>query len=80
MGRSPRREDLRHAGSLKGGAKTHHNLLRYGATSMFIVGLAGVGLGAYLYFTAPSATERQRTTIVPTIEPGGGGIAVLGHF
>jgi hypothetical protein len=55
--------------------------LRFITTPMAVVGVAAIGVGAYLFFTAPSSKEsRDGTAVVPTVTPDGPGIVVLGHF
>jgi hypothetical protein len=55
--------------------------LRYITTPMAVVGVAAIGVGVYLFFTAPSSRESsERTAVVPTVTPESAGISVLGHF
>lgn len=65
-------------GSLMGTGKSKWNQLHLYSSTVFFVGVAALGAGAILYFTAPKSSER--VAVVPTVEPDGGGIAVLGHF
>jgi hypothetical protein len=60
-----------------GAAADHYDRLRYGATTVFAVGVAALGAGAYLFFTAPSGDEPR---IVPTASADGAGVTVLGRF
>ena len=55
--------------------------LRFITTPMAVVGVAAIGVGAYLFFTGSSSKEsRDGTSVVPTVSPEGPGIVVLGHF
>jgi hypothetical protein len=65
-------------GMLQGGGKSRWNQLHIYSTTVFFVGVAALGAGALLYFTAPKSSER--VAVVPTVDPDGGGLAVLGHF
>ncbi|MGN6110796.1 MAG: hypothetical protein ACTHU0_37185, partial [Kofleriaceae bacterium] len=49
------------------------------ATGMFVGGLVAAGIGAYLFFTAPSSAE-PRTAIAPLIGNDQLGLAVGGSF
>jgi hypothetical protein len=71
------------ADGYSGKAADHYDRLRYGATAVFAVGLAAVGVGAYLFFTAPPGDADERATatrLVPTVTPDGGGVTILGRF
>jgi tetratricopeptide (TPR) repeat protein len=46
----------------------------------WFAGLAAIGAGAYLYFTAPSASESRVQAIVPVLTPDQAGVAVTGRF
>jgi hypothetical protein len=54
------------------------------ATVVGIAGLAVAGVGAYLWFRAPSRTPAdaadRKLTVVPTVAPDGVGVAALGRF
>jgi hypothetical protein len=54
------------------------NHLHIYSTTMFFVGVAAVGAGAVLYFTAPK--NREQVTVVPTVDGESAGLTVLGHF
>lgn len=49
------------------------------STVGLLVGAVGVGVGAYLLVTSPTAT-RPETALVPTVGPTGGGLSWLGRF
>lgn len=53
--------------------------ITYVTTSLFVAGTAAVAVGAYLYFTAPTA-ESQATAIAPYITGDAAGLAVGGSF
>ena len=64
-------------------ARTRANI----GTGFFIAGLAAVGAGAYLYFTAPkhhadteSAEPESAFYVAPTLSPDAGGLVVGGAF
>jgi len=46
----------------------------------WFAGLAAIGGGAYLYFTAPTTTERRVQAIIPVLTPDHAGVAVTGRF
>jgi hypothetical protein len=56
-------------------------LMRYGATPLFVAGIGAIGVGAYLFLTAPSASETPpSTTVAPAIGPDNVGVSVTGRF
>jgi tetratricopeptide (TPR) repeat protein len=55
-------------------ARTRANV----GTALFVLGLAAVGGGAYLYFTAPKGIDEH--AVVPVISPDGVGFAVSRRF
>lgn len=61
-------------------ANSAYNITAYGATPMFIVGVAAVGVGIALYFTAPAKERIDRTVMVPVVSPDQVGWAVTGRF
>jgi hypothetical protein len=52
----------------------------YGASTMFGVGAAAVGVGIALYFTAPAKERIDRTVFVPAVSPDHVGFAISGRF
>lgn len=48
------------------------------STVGLLVGVVGVGVGAYLLVTSPTAT--RPSALVPTVGPTGGGLSWLGRF
>ena len=52
----------------------------YGASTIFGVGAAAVGVGIALYFTAPAKERIDRTVFVPAVSPDQIGFAVSGRF
>lgn len=56
------------------------NTARVWGTTLFAGGLAAIGVGAYLYFTAPIKIRRERVSVVPSIESDGVGITLTGGF
>jgi hypothetical protein len=58
----------------------YHDMARWGATPPFVVGVIGVAIGGYLYFTAPQRERINQTVFVPAIAPDQIGVAALGHF
>jgi hypothetical protein len=65
-------------GDLNDGGKSAWNHLHWYAPSVFLVGVAAVGVGAYLFFTAPKSGEH--VAVVPTVDPQSAGITVVGNF
>ncbi len=61
-------------------ANSAYNITAYGATPMFVVGVAAVGVGIALYFTAPAKERIDRTVMVPVVSPDQVGWAVSGRF
>jgi len=61
-------------------ANSAYNITKWGATTMFGVGAAAVGVGIALYFTAPAKERIDRTVFVPTVSPEQVGWAVSGRF
>jgi hypothetical protein len=53
---------------------------RYVATPMFGAGVIAVGVGTYLYLSAPQRERIDRTVFVPTIAPDQLGFSAVGHF
>lgn len=49
-------------------------------TTLFAGGAVAIGVGAYLYFTAPIKIRRERVTFVPSIESDRVGFALTGGF
>jgi hypothetical protein len=56
------------------------NIVRYGGTSMFLVGAGAVVAAVYLYKTAPPKRRYERTIIVPAIGPDGASAIVQGAW
>jgi hypothetical protein len=52
----------------------------YGATAMFGVGAAALGVGIALYFTAPAKERIDRTVFVPSVTSDHVGFALSGSF
>jgi hypothetical protein len=52
----------------------------YGATTIFAVGAAAVGVGIALYFTAPAKERIDRTVFVPAVSRDQLGFALSGRF
>jgi tetratricopeptide (TPR) repeat protein len=52
----------------------------YGATTVFVVGAAAVGVGIALYFTAPAKERIDRTVFVPAVSRDQIGFALSGRF
>jgi hypothetical protein len=50
------------------------------STISFAVGAAALGLGAYLFLSAPSSTSQTGFVVVPALAPGGGGLAIVGRM
>lgn len=50
------------------------------STGLFIGGLAAIGAGAVVYFTAPRTAERTAARLVPVPHEGGAGLALAGTF
>lgn len=61
---------------------THWNdFSQFGLTSVALVGVAGIAVGAYLYLTAPTAYEADHATAwVPIAAPDQLGVAYAGRF
>lgn len=49
-------------------------------TTLFATGVVAVGVGAYLYFTAPLKIRREHVVVVPAVDRDGVGFAVSGGF
>jgi hypothetical protein len=49
-------------------------------TVVGIVGLAAIGVGAYLWIRSPAAADAPKVSIVPGLGPDGGGILAIGRF
>lgn len=73
-------EHLVSAAGARQKANDAYNVTAYGATPMFIVGAAAVGVGIALYFTAPAKERIDRTVMVPVVAPDQVGWAVSGSF
>jgi hypothetical protein len=58
----------------------YHTLVQVWGTGLFVAGAAAVGVGAYLYFTAPSRERIDRTVFLPTLGPDQIGLAATGRF
>jgi hypothetical protein len=54
------------------------DLVRYGGTSMFVVGGAGLAIAAWLYFHAPGPERVEQTVVAPTIGRGSIGFSIGG--
>lgn len=72
------------AGQTKSGALAAtdraRTLASWGGDGLFIAGLAAVGIGGYLYFTAPKAERIDRVVWTPAVGPDHVGLAVSGAF
>jgi hypothetical protein len=55
------------------------NIMRFGGTGLFVAGVAGVGIGAYLLFTKGKTDERS-TAVAPVVTQDQLGFAVSGSF
>jgi tetratricopeptide (TPR) repeat protein len=55
-------------------ARTRANV----GTALFALGLAALGGGAYLYFTAPKGIDEH--AVIPIVSPDGAGVAVIRSF
>jgi hypothetical protein len=49
-------------------------------TVVGVVGVAAIGIGAYLWLRAPDETAEPRVTFVPQIAPGEAGVVAVGRF
>jgi hypothetical protein len=49
-------------------------------TAVGVVGVAAIGIGAYLWLRAPDETTESRVTFVPQIAPGEAGVVAVGRF
>ncbi len=56
------------------------NALRYGGTSIFVVGAGAVAVAAYLYLHAPAPERVERTVVVPAIDRNHVGLALSRVF
>jgi hypothetical protein len=54
------------------------NIVRYGGTSMFALGVVAVGTGIGLFVRAPGKEHVERTVIVPSVGSGQLGVAISG--
>lgn len=50
------------------------------ATVFVAAGVAAIGAGVAIYLTAPHASEKAQTALVPTIDRHGAGLGVVGRF
>jgi hypothetical protein len=75
---SPAPENKLQISELNDGGRSRWKHLRYYAPTVFFVGVAAVGVGAYLFFTAPKSGEH--VSVVPTVDPQSAGITVVGRF
>jgi hypothetical protein len=60
--------------------RTWQDVLRYGGTTMVIVGAGALATAVYLYVTAPGKRRVERTIIVPTVGANGVGVSIGGGF
>ena len=72
--------DVAAVGSHRDAANAIHGRVVWAGTGSFVLGAALVAAGGILYFTAPGKERITRPVIVPTVAPGGAGIAVSGAF
>jgi hypothetical protein len=56
------------------------DLVRYGGTSMFVVGVGAAAAAVYLYVKAPAKRRVERTIVVPAIGPDKTGVIVEGSW
>ncbi|HUS31225.1 MAG TPA: hypothetical protein VMZ53_22095 [Kofleriaceae bacterium] len=49
-------------------------------TGLFAAGAVAIGVGAYLYFTAPIKIRREHVAIVPSVDSQGVGLSLSGGF
>ena len=50
------------------------------ATVLGVVGVAAIGVGAYLWLFAPKETEERKISVVPTLTPESAGLSAIGRF
>jgi hypothetical protein len=55
-------------------------IARNWGTGLFVAGAVAVGVGAYLYLSAPMKIRRERVVVVPAIDSNGAGFAIAGGF
>jgi hypothetical protein len=61
-------------------ANRAQQIARNWGTGLFVAGVAAVGVGAYLYFSAPMKIRRERVVVVPAVDSNGAGFAISGGF
>jgi hypothetical protein len=49
-------------------------------TVIGVIGIAAVGVGAYLWWTAPSERNERKVSVVPTLSPDAAGLTAIGRF
>jgi hypothetical protein len=49
-------------------------------TGLFAAGVVAIGVGSYLYLTAPKKFRRERVTVVPAVGGDGLGVTLSGGF
>lgn len=72
--------DVAAVGSHRDAANAIHGRVVWAGTGSFVLGAALVAAGGILYVTAPGKERITRTALVPTLAPGGVGLAVRGAF
>jgi hypothetical protein len=77
---TPTPQNLNGKAGARDRANSAYNVTAYVATPMFAVGVAAVGVGIALYFTAPAKERIDRTVWVPVVAPDQLGWAVSGRF
>jgi hypothetical protein len=53
---------------------------KWWGTGLFAAGAVAVGVGGYLYFTAPAKVRRERMVVVPAVDRDGVGVSIRGGF
>jgi hypothetical protein len=53
---------------------------RWWGTGLFAAGAVAIGVGTYLYFSAPNKIRREHVTVAPTIEGDAAGFSFSGAF